>query len=254
MVVFVIAEARSLKTLADGDILVVIDVTPVLILPTLDVGRVILWVLAVTLAGRVVVLNDYACAILTHARRTGSTAVGSCVLLPSRRYGLCGVGSSGNRGGGGSGGGSGGGGGSSIRSRSSRRSSCRRRFFLGFRPGSCLCVAFEGMLSCKLSRRGKPVELCAPLATRPIELCGNVRHASLESLAFLAFLLFALLSAALVAAFPFLLVLEEGCDASKRVASSKLPDRAQFANDDGSGGHGGGKGYIVRRCVEPGIE
>lgn len=81
MLAFVVAEARPLKTLADGDILVFIDVTPVLVLPTLNVGRVIVWVLAFTVTGRVVLLNDHACAILTHTFRTGSSAVSGCVLF-----------------------------------------------------------------------------------------------------------------------------------------------------------------------------
>src|SRR5216683_4267755 len=85
MVMFVIAEARSLKTLANGEILVIVDVAPVIVLPPLDVGRVVVGVFALAFAAGVVVLDHYIHAILIHAHRIRVSTASGCGLLPSRR-------------------------------------------------------------------------------------------------------------------------------------------------------------------------
>src|SRR6266850_1726568 len=129
MVIFVIAEACSFKTLTNGEILIVVDVAPVLVLPPLHIGRVVLRVFALAFAAGVIVLDHYRHAILIHAHSIRVSAVSGRALLPSRRYMLRRF--SGRTGAGG-------------RGRSSSSSSSR--FLLSLRPGGGLCVALEGML------------------------------------------------------------------------------------------------------------
>src|SRR5712672_1821691 len=210
VVVFLITETRSLKTLANSEILILFNVAPVLVLPSLDMCRVVVRVFALILATGLVVLDHYTHAILVHMDRTGASADGSCVLLPSRWYGLRRLGSSASARGSGGGG--------------INRCSDSSSFLLGLGLGSCLCIGLEGMLPRKLSCRGKPIEFRAPLAARPVKFCGDVRYARLCGLAFFALFLLTLLSAILAVIITVLLIFEEGRDPRERVTPSEFAD------------------------------